>query len=210
MDDDKLVITGFYDRKKGKGSSWNYDLSPLITNFSFYNFISDAKDEEYGGFAVITDKQYIIGYNAGFGYGTHASSFARVMKDFDGGGRINNATELMSLSSKCCNNYIVARIVFENKQGYINFEFPKKISSDMYDSFEKFYRDYNNEIHSLANRYNFEVSYKDLLKNENNISKDLDSLNQYLRNIIYNNEKENAINDEIIIGVSTKDNRLQK
>lgn len=210
MDDDKLIITGFYNRKEGKGSSWNFDLSPLITDFSFYQFISDAKGEEFGGFVVITDEQYIIGYNAGFGYGTHASSFARVMKDIKGGGNINSANELMNLTSECCKKNIVARIVFENNQGYINFEFPNIISRDMYDSFEKFYRDYNNEIHSVANRYNFEVSYKDLLKNENNISKDLDSLNQYLMSIIYNNEKDNDIDDEIIIGVSTKDNRLRR
>ena len=109
MDDDNLLITGFYNRKSGLGSSWNYDLIPLITNFSFYKFISDAKSDEFGGFIVITDKQYIIGYNAGFGYGTHASSFTRVMKDINGGGRINSAKELMNLTNECCKKFIVAR-----------------------------------------------------------------------------------------------------
>ena len=202
---DNLLITGFYNRKSGLGSSWNYDLIPLITNFSFYKFISDDKSDEFGGFIVITDKQYIIGYNAGFGYGTHASSFARVMKDINGGGRINSAKELMNLTDECCKKFIVARIVFENNQGYINFEIPKEISSYMYNSFEKFYEAYNDEIKSVANRYNFEVSYTDLLKKEQIISSNLDNINMYLKNIINNNYVE----DELIIGVSTKNNNMK-
>ena len=96
-------------------------------------------------------------------------------------------------------------IVFENNQGYIHFEVTSDISIDMFNSFKKFYETYNDEIKSVANRYNFEVSYTDLLKKEQIISSNLDNINMYLKNIINNNYVE----DELIIGVSTKNNNMK-
>lgn len=200
MEDNKLIITGFYDRKKGKGSSWNFDLSPLITDFSFYKFIKENNDEEVGGFAVITNEQYIIGYNAGFGNGTHASSFARVMKDINGGGRINNATELMFLANECRQKFIVARIVFDNNQGYINFEFPNKISDNMYNSFKRFYEDYNVEIIFVSKKYNFHVHFYDSLTKKSVIDYSLNSVDNYMRSNICLNENE--LKKENVIGIS--------
>ena len=58
----------FLARKTGGGSAYNYDLTPLIENFTFYDFVTKIENnQDHGGFLVITDNQYIIGYNAGFG-----------------------------------------------------------------------------------------------------------------------------------------------
>lgn len=125
MTDQELINKGYYGRKSGGGSSYNYELAPLIQDFSFYDFIAGCEpDCDHGGFLVITDKQYIIGYNAGFGVGGHMSSYARVMKDLQGGGDIQYR-DAVRLNTECCMSYVTARITYENieggHEGYIHF-----------------------------------------------------------------------------------------
>ena len=106
----ELLQKGFYQNRNSNGDDYNYDILPLIENFDFYEFIDYAerfKEEikDYGAFIVITNKQYIIGYNASFGTGTHLSSFARVMKDIKGGGRILDSNEAKLLTDECIKEF---------------------------------------------------------------------------------------------------------
>ena len=93
-----LLQSGFYHNKLTGNIELNYDLFPLIKDFDFYSFIDYAEKHknivtDYGGFIVITPKQYVIGYNSNFGTGSHLASLARVTKDIYGGGNIHCITQ---------------------------------------------------------------------------------------------------------------------
>ena len=127
----------FYVNKNTGGNDYNFDLSELCKNFSFFDFIHSVQSGTVrynGGFLVCTPKQYIVGYNARFGSGTHNASFARFMKDIHGGGIIASDAELIRLSDECKNNYLYAKMLFENidinifntnnSRGFIDFYIP--------------------------------------------------------------------------------------
>ena len=211
----------FLDRKTGGGSKYNYDLEPLISNFTFYDFVTKIESsEEHGAFLVITNNQYIIGYNAGFGAGTHLSAFARTEQDINDNSKssINNDQDAIRLSRKCATNYITARIIFERTgennygrptySGYIHFnlkEFGGKITPSQFEMFKEFYEDYNEDIKYITARYNFIVSINYVDSNKKSIrkeAKDLDELYNYLEQNIDNNK---VIEEEkIIIGKERK------
>lgn len=164
----------YYTKGKTGDARYNYDLLPLITDFSFYDFCMEAKDDEHGAFLVITNKQYIIGYNRGFGEGTHSASFARVMKDIHGGGEIKNENEVIRLDTMLDRTSIEARIIYElyqdsethqvQRQGYLHFDMgyhrmPRFVSYSQYEQFLKFYEKYNDEIKQVCKKFNFVVNY---------------------------------------------------
>lgn len=228
MNNNQRLYNGYIARKNGGGSSYNYDLIPLIDNFSFDTFIQDAeksKDglQEHGAFLVITNKQYIIGYNAGYGAGTHLSAFARTTKDMFGGGSISNQNEAFKLTGICCRNYITARIVYEcvsyneNRRpiysGYINFnlnEFDNKITLEQFETFKAFYDDYNEDIKYVTKKYGSNKFYvRFCYKDQNdtgkeNVSASLDELYNHLSNSI---DQEKIIFDEFEIIGKNKKNR---
>ena len=93
-------LGAFTSNKSTEKEENNFDIKELIHNFSLYDFIDAAKerpDEDFGGFLVCTPKQYLFGYNSGFGPGPHAASFARTMLDIKGGGIISNQMELIKI-----------------------------------------------------------------------------------------------------------------
>lgn len=211
-----------YFNRGGQGTGYNYDLAPLIENFTFYDFIKEGmkikEHQDFGGFLVITNNQYIVGYTKNFGKGTHLSAYARTMNDINERGYIRTDAEALSISNECQRNYITARIVCEYKgdnenriatyESYINFDFSKlgyKITPEQFETFKEFYNTYNEDIKYVSKRYGFYVrfSYKD----ENgsvkyNISNDLDTLYNYLsQNIDYNKTAKEEI---IIIGKERK------
>ena len=208
------VYNSYYNRKVGGGSNYNFELEPLINNFSFIDFISEGIEyqyDDYGAFLVITDKQYIIGYNAGFGVGGHHSAFARVFKDICGGGTINNDRDMVRLCSSCKSNFLIARIVFEKVYddcvGCIRFIYPKDgITAEQFTVFEKFYEDYNKEISLTVRRYGirkFNVCYEYSVgtgTKRPNISDSLDNFRDFIRYWI-NPDKKVDISSERIIGV---------
>ena len=188
-------ISAFFGRKSDTSSMYNYDLGELTQDFSFYEFISQSQKRDtfdYGAFAVFTDKQYIIGYNAGYGIGTHYSSFARFMKDIKGGGYIYNIGDATRLSDTCRFNCITAKIYYEQIRsegcldskhwGGIVFNMPlRAISEDQLKLFRKFYDEYNEDLKYAIQKSNgtFSVS----IVSKKGVTSRLDSLDKVLEYI---------------------------
>lgn len=206
----------FLARKTGGGSAYNYDLTPLIENFTFYDFVTIAKKEQledHGGFLVITNNQYIIGYNAGFGSGTHQSAFARTIVDINNYSKrkITSDQDAITLYRKCALNYITARITYEKNKGHITFNlnnFGGKITREQFETFKDFYNDYNEDIKWITKRYDFAVVfyYTDKFGKKQRIETDnLDELYNYFeQNIDYNKVIEE---EQIIIGKERKNRK---
>ena len=207
---DKDYTSAFTSRKSGGGSAYNYDIEPLIANFTFYDFVTSAeqsKEEltDHGAFLIITNNQYVIGYNAGFGVGTHASAFARAILALNGkkNQNISGPNEASLLGSSMDSQYIKARIAYEccspnengriTYAGRINFSLTPlggKITPNQFETFKDFYNDYNKDIEYVSKKYNITVRF--CYRDENDqaqesITKNLDALYKYLeQNIDYN------------------------
>lgn len=215
-------MSAFLNRKSGGGEKYNYDLKPLIENFSFLDFIYDAlKNREvgndFGAFLVMTNKQYVLGYNAGFGVGTHIASFARTFNDINGRGEVKDNLEAIRLSEKCKKEYITARIMYdcvgenENRvpiySGSINFSIKTlPITPSQFEVFKKFYETYNSEIELAVKKcsinnfcvwftYDTETSKFNVNKSEN-----LDNLYKFLESQI-DYDKVVDDEDEVLVGV---------
>ena len=215
-------ISGYINRKTGSGTKYNYELKPLIENFSFLDFISNAlKNREvgndFGAFLVLTNKQYILGYNAGFGVGTHIASFARTYNDINNRGKVENDLEAIRLSTKCQKEYITARIMYEcvgeneNKipvySGSISFSIKSlPISPKQFEVFKKFYENYNREIELVVKKCsinNFCVWFTyDTESSKFNVDKscNLDNLYKFLESQI-DYDKVVDDEDEVLVGV---------
>ena len=103
------VIDYYYGRKDGTNPNINFDITPLINRFDFYDYLIESTKEGYtsqSGFLIITENQYILGYNEGYGIGSHGNIFARAMKDIHGGGKINSFDEENKLDIECNRKYI--------------------------------------------------------------------------------------------------------
>ena len=231
MNDFELFKTWNYNKENIVGSYYNFNITPLINDFSFLDFITMCKPHsgDHGGFVVITDNQYIIGYNSEFGSGTHAASFARVMKEIKGGGPITTIQDAHKLSSDCQKNFITASIDYEDtyvddgllnvtKSGSIHFSLPgdrKTINPKQFEVFKKFYDDYNLELSILIRKYGitkFHVSftYVEDDKKKKIVSENLDDLYEYLESHIDLNKETESVNNEKIIGIKPKKDQKVK
>ncbi len=60
-----IILKGFLGHKDDTNSErYNFDLTPLIKYFNFYDFCDEVKEteQEHGGILVISNKQYIFKY----------------------------------------------------------------------------------------------------------------------------------------------------
>ena len=225
---DEDILRAFYSNKDSNIVNYNFDLKELVDNFSLLNFIKNGRKvcssdlgDDFGGFFVCTPKQYIIGYNSNFGSGAHITAFGRVMKDIMGGGEITSIDELTQMGTICTDKYICGRIVYENVgdniygrpilKGYISFLIKNNsshISNKMFESFKKFYDDYNDEVSLACKNSNgsFYVSYFDKDNKKRVQSSSLDAVYQYLEKHIDNNLNDE--DNEEIIGVLTEEKAL--
>ena len=167
-------LDNHYTKGRSTGSKWNFDLAPLIKDFSFYDFCYSSGEGDHGAFLVVTDRQYIIGYTAGFGSGSHMHALGRVHKELLGGGDIDNPQDGIYLSSILQKMALTGRITYEpyvDKNERIKYsgriiidtdsiythEF--KISPGEFEHFMEFYNDYNEEISLACTRFNLEVEF---------------------------------------------------
>ncbi len=214
---------GYFHKRYGGGSDYNFELYKMVKDFSFIDLCESVRRKDFdnnGSIVVITDKQYVALYNDAYGRGTHEGALARVYKDIHGGGEISNTDEAYLLYKKCTNDYLIAMATFESVElnshiplfeGRIIFDFRgkekknKRITRGMYESFKKFYNDFNDDIKYVFSKYKFKVIYnyyKDgiLLKDSSN---SLDNLLNEFSNFI-NDEIDDT--DEIIVGNSVNKN----
>ena len=227
MLNDDLMVTGHFVRKSGGGSAYNYALIPLIQDFSFQQFVSEGRNpdlSEHGGFIVVTDKQYVCGYTAGFGSGSHNAALGRVMKDMHGGGEIHNFSDNIRLCTFCKNRFPTARFIFEKGvdnangyptyNGYIQFEFADiKITPAKLASFEKFYSDYNEEIKAVCRKNKFYVNFSYIengMVRSFNGGTSLDEVYEFMKNAVDYDAKETSSEKEIIIGVPNEYGKRKK
>lgn len=197
----------------------NFDLKKEIEGFTFTNLIKNALEKEAkrkrdgknrgnGAVLVITDKQYVLTYNYGFGLGHHMPAFARVYKELHGGGEIEESTsKINDLSSTCKREYICARILFENEAGGLFFEniSQKTINHMNYQQFLKFYEENNEEIKRVSNNNSgFYVSFHYVNEAGEKVesrTKDLDALKEYFESKLKNITEDvpTSSDDEVIL-----------
>lgn len=204
-------MAGLYYRRSEHGSNRGHDIQELINDFSLYEFCSSAKEGDHGAFLAITNKQYIIGYNVGFGDASHDVTIAKVMKELHGGGEVFNEKDAINLCIAFDRKYISARICYEimggafshtkEKEGYMIFDFTcRTIPRSQYEMFLEFYNDYHEEVELVCKKFNFNIHlrYRDNNGKLNEItSKNLEVVKEYMTNNIV--EDEIDIDDEVII-----------
>ena len=211
------IENGFGGRKSGTATDYNFDIEEMIRDFSFYDLIYKTQDDqgENGAFIVITDKQYVIGYNASHGIGSHQQSFAKCMAEFEGGKRVGGFQDSVYYSTRCEELFLTAKIVFrfagmnENYQptydGKIIFILGnQKITPEKMQVFEKFYNDHNREITGVCRRYPFDVCfsyYDEKGERHSSYTKSLDELLEVLRSKVSYDAPQTSSDDEQIIGV---------
>ena len=213
-------------RKSGNTTEYNFNIYDMINDFSFYDLIyrTKATQCDYGAFLVITDKQYILGYNADYGRGSHQQALARCMAEIDGGKNISIYKDSVYYADKCIQTFLTARILYtyvgenENFQPTFNGNIiflldDKKITPEQMKCFEKFYEDYGNEIARTCNSYSMMVSfsyYDEEGNRKSNYSRNLDNIYEYLKTVVSDKIPKVSDEDEIIIGEQVKQNNFGK
>lgn len=211
----------YFTKQHGDNNYFNFDITPLIKDFSFIDFIAIEAKTEHSAILVITDNQYVLGYTDSYGIGTHKASIARVMKDITGGGYIRDLSEAKKLERQCTKQFITARIIYDYRgdneygraiyQGAIYFSLPEgnAISIGQFENFKQFYTDYNRELEVLIATYGidkFSIYYEYLDESGTKIRKKTNSLKDVYNNYenCINQNIEPKIENEVIMGISSK------
>lgn len=220
MDADKLVTNAYYSSKSNSrrvldNLDYSSDVIPMIENFDLVNLMSNvSKGDEFdnGGFVVITDHQYIAGYNLGYGMRSHEVTFACITCELLKGSRKIHPENCLTDCAQCVDTYFTGRIHCEERNygmsfnvsrlsenGDIKFEFISFTNGQL-ESFRAFYDDYND----IIKRYGLPVSIK--LPKDNllytKVYDDLTPLLQIIEARVDENKKiPEAPEGEKIIGV---------
>jgi hypothetical protein len=211
----------YFARRQGDNKYFNFNILPLIKDFSFTDFLMVASKTEHSGILVITDNQYILGYTDEYGIGTHRAAAARIMKDISGGGFIRDIPTAKFLEHECHRKFITARITYDYRgdnefgtpifKGAIYFSLPEEhtISLSQFKVFEQFYQDYHRELEMLVRKYGvdkFNIQYEFIDEEGTKFLKKTTSLEEvytYYESCIDENKPYQQEN-ETIIGVSPK------
>ena len=205
----------------------NYDLvNDSLAGFSFDKLFKNYMyhDKDYGGFIIITDKQFLVGYNKSQqGVEHHCDAIAKAYvtlhklpnlpcsNDIE---RKKSMIEAVKYYYAAGEEYICARFDFEKKSAYktVGGEFEKgkpneyegvlsfdisntKINYKNYKQFLEFYLAYNDDIEFYSKHYNFPVEFV-YDKDKKVVSHNLDALKDYLEK--YLEQNKDKINKESI------------
>lgn len=185
-----------------------------ITGFMKFLLLADrnAKSygEDYGGVIAITDRQYIVANNANQCRGAHNPVFGKIFTMIDPKtrdelqerGYFRKASALNVVSSRLFMSQITARIVADGKtKPFIGFTYSDKpITQGQYESLEKFFSDYGEDIAVAQNIYGLEIRVG------SGVVTIPELLEYYRLRIDANKEPAIAEDVEQIIGVPTKTN----
>ncbi len=210
MDQDLL---NHYAKGRTAGSKYNFDLETLMKGFDFYEFCDNAGEQDSNAFIVFTNHQYIMGYTAGFGEGSHVHAFARIYKELHGGGEIRSEGEAINYSSLLQRDYLTVRVFCAETQGlrgpyhqgriYFDtdsiYRHQPDITPSQYEQFLKFCEKYADDIKRICEEYGMVVEFHTTEngKIKRHTSKSLDEIAEYLQSIAIAPEIENE--EEVIL-----------
>jgi len=206
-------LLNHYTKGRTVGSKYNFDLEDLMKNFDFYDFCANSGEQDSNAFIVFTNHQYVMGYTAGFGEGSHVYAFARIYKELHGGGNISSEGEAINLSSLLQRDYLTVRVLCNETEGlngkyhhgrlYFDTDsfFRRKpdITPSQYGQFLKFYEAYAGDIKRICEKYGMVVEFNSLEDGviKRHTSKSLDEVATYLQSIAIAPEIENE--EEVIL-----------
>lgn len=223
MDDKQLMIDSYFNRKSPLLDKMineriqSSSIIPMIKEFDLIKLMSNVpKDDFYdnGGFVVITDHQYIVGYNLEYGMRSHELSYACITGELLKGGETINPSNCVEEFTLCNNAYLTGRINCEQHNMDISFTLSeredrdhpfvlKKITNGQLEAFKAFYDEYNDTI----KRYRLPVSLG-IPKNGTVCTamyEDLTPMLELMETMVDNNKEiPEADGGEKIIGVSNK------
>ena len=196
-----------------------YDIvEDSLAGFSFDEFFKNYMyhDKDYGGFVIITDKQYLVGFNKNQrGLEHHCDAIAKTymklhnlpdlpcITDYE---RQRSKVQAVKYFYAAGEEYICARFDYEKKSSYnsasggyekgkpneyegvLSFDISNtKINYKNYKQFLKFYLQYNDDIEYYSKHLNFHVEYV-YDKDKKIPSHSLNELKDYLESYIENNK----------------------
>ncbi len=188
-------------RDLARKSLANFDLEEFFLRSNNYN-------DDYGGCLLITPKQSLLALNGGDGRGVHHTTFAYLMSEIFNI-PLDNLAPMQIIKCRGYENMIHARLVNDTSSCGMYFTMHKvdKISVEEYNSFVKFYNEYNDRIRKLSERLNKNlVMYG--IGQEDGESKDLTPILEILKKMVDVNKKD--ANEEIIDTVEVDKHAIYK
>lgn len=138
----------------GSGSDeYNFDIHVMEDSGKLIKLVEQSKEcdgeIQNGAVLVITEKQYIMAYNYGDGYGPHDAALARVFSAITDQKELNYFT-VMHYCHKAEKVVLHARVYAERTSKYsdiskifaFSFNRERKISQEEFNSFMDFYNEY--------------------------------------------------------------------
>lgn len=167
---------------------YDFELNKMMENFDFESFMNppESEDRLLGGWLIITDNQYVMGYNDFDGMGYHGDSIRRALCEIFDEGRYSQ----FGSPSFVNKNFIIGTMMSGQDNMYILFDLNqlRSITPNQYKLFEEF-----------KNKYNDIIKRKSIILGNNTVfyenngtevvSKDLDLVSYVLCQKIDENKK---------------------
>ena len=193
---------------------YNFDIHVMEDSGNLIKLVEQSKEcdgeIQNGAVLVITEKQYIMAYNYGDGYGPHDAALARVFSAITDQKELNYCT-VMHYCHKAEGAVLHARVYAERTDKYsdiskifaFSFNRERKISQEEFNSFMDFYNEYSWAI----KREKFKVSLMGKTMEIENVKDVLESMvdKDFHMPALFDGE-------ETIIGVETnkEDNKMKR
>ena len=164
----ELEGTGYI--RTGK-DNYNFPLEIMVGNDDLIELLSvceKTKDECFSGASLlVTDKQYVMTYNRGRGYGSHMNAIGRIWANIKGVGALDK-TSMVAMYNEAESKALCAKIYSERMRTYgpienrivITTRPDKRITQEEYNSFISFCVEYGHFIDS--HKFHVSVGKRDL------------------------------------------------
>ena len=217
MDDLELLNTGYFGSTISAGSrDYSASILPMIEEFDLVKLMSNpCRGDQFdnGGFLVLTDHQYIVGYNLEFGMRSHELSFACITGELLRRSESIGPHNCFQEYDTCVSTYFTASIHCEERNYFMSFNLcelqddgsyqMKKITNGQLEAFKNFYDKYNETI----SRFKLPVSARIIRDKEpfTTIFEDLTPVLNMMETMVDKDKKIPELPEgERIIGVPNK------